>query len=193
MAAIGPAAKTGNLIAAAVGRPAPAQLVPVPARVKMPEPLKVSTLVGAGEPRGSFLVVDPGLKCGVAHVDSGSHYHVVSTPLEELPFVLRRALNVYNELGPATFVVCEDFHLLGGKARQQAGSIMPSSQGIGMCRVACEWTDTPLYLTQPGCKRAGEKALDAAGRAARAACRNDHERDVVDIAGFVLREMSRQP
>lgn len=167
----------------------------------MPSPLKATALRGLGEPRGWFLVVDPGKRTGVAVVcvrenAAGSRYTRIITnvaALDELPGVLRHL-----QTGPGfeeswTFVVCEDYHLLGGRAMQQSGSDMPSSQGIGMCRTACEWTDTPLYLVPPNIKRAGHQALDAEGRAAYDDCRNDHERDVVDIAGYVLREMRRKP
>lgn len=158
----------------------------------MPEPLKALALRGLGEPRGWFLVVDPGKRTGIAcvnmHAGGTGDIQTNVARLDELPAVLGVLRGRANE---HAFVVCEDYHLLSGKAMQQSGSDMPSAQGIGMCRTACEWTDTPLYLVEPGCKRAGHQALDAAGRAAYAACRSDHERDVVDIAGFVLREMRR--
>lgn len=160
----------------------------------MPEPLKAAALRGLGEPRGSFLVVDPGGRCGVALIDAA--WDVYTVQLDELAGDLHHSLWMPRVYGPpdacAAFVVCEDFSLAGGRAGAvQAGSKMPSSQGIGMCRVACEWTDTPLFLMPPNCKRAGHQALDAAGRAAYEAARNDHERDVVDISGFVLREVRR--
>ncbi len=86
------------------------------------------------------------------------------------------------------FVVCEDFSL--GSAMRNDPKV-PSAIGIGMCRVACEWTDTPLYLAPKNGKRAGQMYLeshkDRDGAEARAACRNDHERDVVDFVGYVLR------
>lgn len=160
----------------------------------MPEPLKAAALRGIGEPRGSFLVVDPGGRCGVAIATPSSRdfkYGASTMSLDELPTYLRAVL-MKRETFPISYVVCEDYSLDGGRAGAvQAGSKMPSSQGIGMCRVACEWTDTPLFLVPRNCKRAGHQALDAAGRAAYEAARNDHERDVVDIAGFVLREVRR--
>lgn len=159
----------------------------------MPEPLKAAALRGLGEPRGSFLVVDPGGRCGFASVVPDHRhmpYFVASLPLDALASELRACLHDVDQ--DIAFVVCEDYSLDGGRAGAvQAGSKMPSSQGIGMCRVACEWTDTPLFLVPRNCKRAGHQALDAAGRAAYEAARNDHERDVVDIAGFVLREVRR--
>lgn len=154
----------------------------------MPSPLKAAALHGLGEPRGWFLVVDPGKRTGVAVVDAPSQIATSTLPLDELPDTLQAFMR---RSCPPAFVVCEDFHLLGGKAMQQSGSPMPSAIGIGMLRTACDWTDIALYLVPPNIKRAGHQALDAAGRAAYAACRNDHERDVVDIAGYVLREMRR--
>lgn len=157
----------------------------------MPEPLKALALRGLGEPRGSLLVVDPGKATALNVVLPGGHMRTNKAALDELPLALHGLLQPSLDGDAVAFVVCEDYHLLSGKAMQQSGSSMPSSQGIGMCRTACEWTDTPLYLVPPNIKRAGHQALDAAGRDAYAACRNDHERDVVDIAGFVLREMRR--
>lgn len=148
-------------------------------------PIKNGALRGMGEPTGMLVVIDPGKRTGVAVYDPGTGYAVNTAGLDELPALLHELLP-----GPV-FVACEDFHLTGGRAMQQSGSDMPSSRGIGMCQLACEWTDTPLILVQPGVKRAGFKALDADGLAARAACRNDHERDVVDLTGYVLREMRR--
>lgn len=160
----------------------------------MPEPLKAAALRGLGEPRDSFLVVDPGGRCGVGIITpvgtpARIDYVAATAPLDDLSGWLRSMLYPHSI---ASFVVCEDFSLAGGRAGAvQAGSKMPSPQGIGMCRVACEWTDTALFLVPPNCKRAGHQALDAAGRLAYEAARSDHERDVVDIAGYVLREVRR--
>ncbi len=60
-----------------------------------------------------------------------------------------------------------------------------------MARMACHAASIPLYVVQRTSKRAGHQSLDAAGLAAWQAARNDHERDAVDIAGFVLREARR--
>lgn len=155
-------------------------------------PLDAAALRGLGEPKGSFLVVDPGKRTGtLMHGSAFSEplrYGHGSLPLDGLAAWLGAHL-VRRECGPIAFVVCEDYTQHAGPGRSDAK--MPSSQGIGMCRTACEWTDTPLFLVPPGCKRAGHQALDAAGRAAYDACRNDHERDVVAISGYVLREMRR--
>lgn len=156
----------------------------------MSEPLKSAALRGLGEPR-SFLVVDPGGRCGVGCIWPGAKhlrlaYSVDTVSLADLVDWVRQFRNE-----PA-FVACEDYTLAGGRAgAQQAGSKMPSAQGIGMCRAVCELEDVSMFLLPPNCKRAGHQALDAQGRAAYDAARNDHERDVVDLAGFVLREVRR--
>lgn len=156
----------------------------------MSAPLGAAALRGLGEPKGWFLVIDPGKRTGVAVVDPMRTVDPIRTnvaALDELSGLLGTFLQ---SVSAPAFVVCEDYTQHAGPGRSDPK--MPSSQGIGMCRTACEWTDTPLFLAPPGCKRAGHQALDAAGRATYDACRNDHERDVVDIAGFVLREMRRK-
>lgn len=151
----------------------------------MTPPLTAPDLVGLGEPTKPFLVVDPGKRTGVliyTPLYNGPLKWAVNTAaLDELPKVLG--------LEGLEFVVCEDFKLRGGPHAGDAG--MTSAQGIGMCRMACYAAGVPLFLVPPICKRAGRMALDAAGLEARERCRNDHERDVVDITGFVLREMRR--
>lgn len=151
----------------------------------MTAPLTAPDLVGRGEPTGPFLVVDPGKTTGFLECYCQAGWLSESFPLDELPAALY--------CGPGSlapeFVVCEDFKLRGGPHAGDAG--MTSAQGIGMCRMACYAAGVPLFLVPPICKRAGRMALDAAGLKARERCRNDHERDVVDITGFVLREMRR--
>lgn len=154
----------------------------------MSEPKSATALRELGEPRGPFLVVDPGRKTGFLCVASYGWY-ADTVPLEELPQALRA--NLVRDRHEAMFVVCEDYTLRGGVANNDPK--VPSAQGIGMCRTACDWTDTPFYLVKPGDKRAGHMALDAIGRAAYGAAHNNHERDAVDIAGYVLREMRRKP
>lgn len=148
-------------------------------------PLTAPDLVGLGEPTGPFWVVDPGKTTGFLEYYRKPGWFIESFPLDELPAALH--------CGPGSsapeFVVCEDFKLRGGPHAGDAG--MTSAQGIGMCRMACYAAGVPLFLVPPICKRAGRMALDAAGLEARERCRNDHERDVVDITGFVLREMRR--
>lgn len=154
------------------------------------KPLPSTALIGLGEPTRPFLVVDPGKRTGVMHYTPpnwGAYNNpepflrVNTAALDELPKVLER--------GAYEFVVCEDFKLRGGPHAGDAG--MTSAQGIGMCRMACYAACVPLYLLPPICKRAGRMALDDAGKAARERCRNEHERDVVDLCGFALREMRR--
>ncbi len=155
---------------------------------------KSATLLkGLGYPRGSFLVIDPGKRTGynivspVLHRGAPGEYplHTVGTcALDELPTLLA-ALMRANDV---CFVVCEDYSLLGGSRRNDPK--MPSSQGIGMCKTACAWTDTTLYLIQPNHKApaAWQKPADTA---ARERCRNDHQRDVVDLAITVLRYLEK--
>lgn len=152
----------------------------------MTVPLTSPALMGRGEPKGSFWVVDPGKTAGFLERRAETGLWLVeSFPLDELTATL---LCGYG--GPAPeFVVCEDFKLRGGPHAGDAG--MTSAQGIGMCRMACYAMGVPLFLVPPICKRAGRMALDAAGLEARERCRNDHERDVVDLCGFVLRELRR--
>jgi len=143
---------------------------------------KNGELRGLGEPTGVLIAIDPGKQCGFCVYDRCGLFHAWTVPLDEMPSELRGWL-------PVQYVVCEDFSLLGGVRNNDPS--MPSSQGIGMCKTACDWTDTPLVLVQRTAKRAGHQALDARGLAAYAAARNDHERDAVDIMGYALREMRR--
>lgn len=90
-----------------------------------------------------------------------------------------------------TALVYETFNLVPGKARQQGGSSMPSSEGIGMLKgVACAFGWGTVGVP-PGCKTAGHqyaaKHLPTIA-AAYAAAKNDHERDVCDLAGYYLRQ-----
>jgi hypothetical protein len=144
---------------------------------------KNGELRGLGEPTGRLLAIDPGKQCGICvYGPSLSLFSAWTCPLDELPATLQGRL-------PCAYVICEDFSLKGGVRNNDPS--MPSSQGIGMCKTACDWTGTPLVLVQRTVKRAGHQALDAQGLAAYAAARNDHERDAVDIMGYALREMRR--
>ncbi len=154
---------------------------------------KSATLLkGLGYPRGSFLVIDPGKRTGynlvspVLHRGAPDAYplHTVGTcALDELPSVLESLMRATRSV---SFVVCEDYSQHG----QRGDPKMPSSQGIGMCRCACAWTDTQMYLIQPNQKApaAWRKRADVE---ARERCRNDHERDVVDLAAYVLRKLEQ--
>lgn len=159
----------------------------------MSEPLPGSKLKCIGEPRGSILVVDPGNTCGIATVSPAPAplnwlWRSNTCRLDELPDLLREAL--YEPMGRGSgiaLVACEDFTLHGGNRRNAPK--MPASQGIGMCRTACDWTDKPLFMIQPNCKTAGRKALDQRGAECREACRSEHARDAVDMAGWIFRQL----
>ncbi len=151
----------------------------------------VGALRGLGYPRGSFIVVDPGKRCGINIVspaqarDHGAYFplHVVDTVrLDELPSTLRYAMRSSD----ISFVVCEDYTLRGGTARNDPK--MPSAQGIGMCRAICEHADVQMHLIQPS-QKAPMSWFRPADTEARERCRNDHERDVVDLAVYVLRQL----
>jgi hypothetical protein len=148
-----------------------------------PAPTKNGALHGLGEPRGTLVVIDPGKRTGVCVYTPDTGYSVNTAHLDELPRLLGHLLP-----GPV-LLACEDYSLRGGVRNNDPS--MPSAQGIGMCRTACDWTDTAMFLISPGNKRAGHMALDAQGLSAWQACRNDHERDTVDLTGYVLREMRR--
>ncbi len=139
----------------------------------------VAELKGAGEPE-SFLVIDPGKRCGVLMWDQGV-YTKWTCSLDELPAELADIKNMGLD-----FVAIEDYSLKGGVRNNDPS--MPSSVGIGMARMACHTADIPLYKIQRNAKRAGHQALDAGGIECWRSARNDHERDVCDMAGLVLRE-----
>jgi hypothetical protein len=147
---------------------------------------KNGELRGLGEPTGVLIAIDPGKRCGICIYDKQYGLFVAGVcALDELPSELHANLSDMK----VQYVICEDFSLKGGVRNNDPS--MPSSQGIGMCKTACDWTGTPLVLVQRTVKRAGHQALDAQGLAAYAAARNDHERDAVDIMGYALREMRR--
>lgn len=132
------------------------------------------------------MVLDPGGTCGVG--ERNWDITTSSMPLNRLPEYLADAVP------RCAFVVCETFILRPNTARFQTtkgSNHMPAAQGIGMARMACHAAGIPLYMASPGAKTAGRKALDEAGLLARAGCRNEHERDVVDLIGYVLRELRR--
>ncbi len=152
-------------------------------------PLTLAGLARRQSADDAFIVVDPGKNTGLlTYADRHIGAVVTVRGLDALP----QALDDWIVIGQARFVVCEGYTLAGGKmGRNQAGSDMPSSQGIGMCRAVCAWRGVPLYLAHKGCKTAGRAALDADGLERRELAKNDHERDVIDIAGYVLRELKR--
>lgn len=125
-----------------------------------------------------LLVVDPGATCGLALAGGYEPYSAWSVKLAGLPAVLDNSRHV-------SAIICEDFSLQPGRRNDPK---MPSAQGIGMCRMASDLWDVPLFLLQPNMKLEGFRALDPAGAAARLACRNDHQRDAIDLAGKALKE-----
>ncbi len=135
-----------------------------------------------------FLVVDPGKRCGWVWVgateDGGYRICKPDTcSLDELPDLLISMLR-----GSHAFVVCEDYTLRGGTARNDPK--MPSAQGIGMCRAICEYAGCLMYLIQPN-QKAPMAWFRYADSKARDLCRNDHERDAVDLAVYVLRQLEQ--
>ncbi len=139
----------------------------------------VAELKGTGEPY-SFMVIDPGKRCGLLVWKQGV-YTKWTCSLDELPgMLIASTVELYD------FVAIEDYSLKGGVRNNDPS--MPSSQGIGMARMACHVADIPLYKIQRNAKRAGHQALDAGGIECWRSARNDHERDVCDMAGLVLRE-----
>lgn len=146
---------------------------------------KVASLVGKGEPSGALLTLDPGATTGYCVYMHGD-WTAGRLPLAELAHWLRVV-----DAGSYELVGCEAFILRGAKARQQAGSDMPAPRGIGMIRSACDAAGVDLFMMQTVTKRAGKMALDAGGKACRARCKSEHERDAVDLMGFLLREMRR--
>lgn len=156
----------------------------------IPSVPKIGALAHIGAVPTPFLIVDPGKKTGVGVYTSTGHVDTRTIPLDELPGLLRDNLAAPT---PIKFLVCEDYHLVGGRlGAQQAGSDMPSSIGIGICRALCEAYDVQMYLAQPNTKRAGHAYAAKCSPAMLAsfqAARNDHERDVVDLAAAVVREI----
>lgn len=150
-------------------------------------PKPISALIGVGEPERNILVVDPGRTVGLC---SWSHatraYSIDTAPLEGLPGMLH-----YHIRKGTGFIAVEDYRLVGGNRANAGATEAPAAIGIGMCRTACVWTDTPMYLIGRNAKRAGHMALDHEGQLAYQAARNAHERDAIDLMGFVLREMRR--
>lgn len=139
-------------------------------------------LRGGGLADRPFIVVDPGKRTGLLAWERGV-YTSWTCSLDELPDEL-----LLLRLSTYAFAVVENYSLTGGNRRNDPS--MPAPVGIGMCRMACHTARVPLYSVQRNAKRAGHQALDAAGLAAWQRARNDHERDVVDLAGFVLREVN---
>lgn len=136
---------------------------------------------------GELVILDPGGTCGLLSVAYGfgddDRYDVTKCSLDALPREL------HDRCSPnVRAVICEDFTLHAGRRNDPK---MPASQGIGVARAVCYAEGLPLFLLQPNVKTEGYRHLDAAGLAAYAACRSDHERDVVDLAGKALYELRK--
>ncbi len=143
---------------------------------------------GAAAPTyGELVVVDPGGTCGLLSVAYGfgddDRYDVGKCALDALPREL------HDRCSPnVRAIICEDFSL---NPRRHNDPKMPAPQGIGVVRTVCWAEGLPLFLLQPNVKTEGHRHLDAAGLVAYAACRSDHERDVVDLAGKALHELRK--
>lgn len=136
----------------------------------------------ADAPASPFLlVVDPGATTGVCMVDS-NHYGLLSLSLEELPEALSSTVFL------ADAVICEDFSVQPGR---HGDAKVPSAVGIGMVWGECAANGVPMFLFQPNMKKSGRARLDQAGLDARAKARDEHQRDVIDLAGKALHELRK--
>ncbi len=137
---------------------------------------------------GRLIVVDPGGTCGLLTVEYGFGYEdgrmrdVGRVALDDLPQALFKRVRT-----DVRAIICEDFSLRGGRNDPK----VPAPQGIGVARAVAHSAGLPLFLLQPNSKTEGHRHLDAAGQLAYAACRSDHERDVVDLAGKALHELRK--
>ncbi len=145
-----------------------------------------------------LLVLDPGQTCGLLQARGPGNDPSVcmteSVPLAALPARLLSVLRAgaaATQPGDETVLAYETFRLLPGKARQQGGSSMPASVGIGVLHGVAQSVGWGALGVHPACKTAGRayaaKHLPSIA-AARAAANNEHERDVCDLAGYVLRQ-----
>lgn len=134
-------------------------------------------------PTAPIIIVDPGRKCGTAVIPPAGPWEVGVCDLDDLPFWLATACALFE---PA-FIGVEDYSMTGGQRANDPK--MPSAIGIGMVRAVGMFAETHVVLLPRGTKRAGHQALDEFGFSAFHAARNDHQRDVVDLGGFCLREL----
>ncbi len=143
-------------------------------------------------------MLDPGQTCGLLYAElgvGGARATTESRPLAWLVGALSHTLQRWEtetRHGDELVLVYETFYLVPGKARQQGGSSMPSSEGIGVFRAVAHLLghSAPIGVP-PNCKTAGRayavKHLPSIA-AARDAANNEHERDACDLAGYVLRQ-----
>lgn len=149
-----------------------------------------------------MLVLDPGETCGLLtctwSVEAGAVSVTTQTcSLHRLPETLASciaAISNHLAIEDEALLAYETFHLR--LARQQVGSAMPSAEGIGTLKgmswcLAHAWSIAGL---PPGCKTAGRAYAArnlwrlSALAAAHDEARNDHERDVCDLASYVIRQ-----
>lgn len=131
----------------------------------------------------TMVIVDPGKRTGVLLREPDKDWVVTDVCMDDLPVLLTGLIGVHQ---PA-FVGCEDFSLTGRRGHNDPS--VPSAVGKGVCLAVCMLTETPLIMLPRGVKSAGHKDLDERGRIAFSTARNDHRRDVVDLAGYCLREL----
>ncbi len=153
-----------------------------------------------------LVVLDPGGTCGLLYgagrTPETLEVATAKCALAALPARLYedlRELARKERFGDETLLVYETFTLRLEMARQQCrkgSNHMPSSIGIGvlhgvaLCIGYGAWT--PIGVP-PGCKTGGHQyALKhlPTFAAAYVAAKNDHERDVCDLASFALRQRS---
>jgi hypothetical protein len=148
-----------------------------------PSVRELTTFTQSGMPAAPFVIVDPGKKTGGLVWTPTEPWGTTDIDLDELPMWLGGVISLIHPC----FVGVEDYSLTGGNRRNDPK--VPAAQGIGMVRAVCALMHTPCVLIQRGTKSAGHAALDERGQEAFKAARNDHRRDVVDMCGFVLREL----
>lgn len=129
----------------------------------------------------NLMVIDPGGTTGICYVSGPNINMVESVPLEKLPWYLRQFMPM------ADAVICEDYSAHGRNVDPKAVAAI----GIGMVRAEADNLNVPTFLFQPNMKKAGRAHLDEAGREARTRAKNDHQRDVIDLAGKALYEIRK--
>ena len=130
----------------------------------------------------NLLLVDPGLTTGLALVAHDGTMRSWSVTLSALPDELRRVM-----AGPMDAVICEDYSAHGKNVDPKATAAI----GKGMVWSECSTRRIPMFLLQPNMKTSGRKQLDQAGLDARARAHNDHQRDVIDLAGKARHELQK--
>ncbi len=109
-----------------------------------------------------------------------------ATP-DDLAAAFGRFLQMASDTGAELHVGYEKFTLNPHQARQQAGSDMPASQVIGMLRMLAHLAGGSLVPLGTNAKKPGRLAAPPEVLAARERARNEHQRDALDLASFMLR------